>query len=228
MQPPLESPLLERLARAERSAGVWRGVVFGFIAGALFVGLLLVAVVGRAQEIPREAHNYQRDLIREARAVWGLAAPSASFAAQIHQESRWRRDARSPVGAAGLAQFMPSTSAWISGVYRADLGDNAPLDPRWAMRALVIYMRWLHDRVAGLDRCERMAFAMSGYNGGLGWVNRRKAASEYPLICFAATCRINPGITEANQRENERYSERILLTLEPVYAGAGFGLGVCT
>jgi len=67
--------------------------------------------------------------------AWGLEAPVALFAAQVHQESGWREDARSPVGALGLAQFMPGTAAWIAQLYPADLGDAAPLDALGAARS---------------------------------------------------------------------------------------------
>ena len=35
-------------------------------------------------DIPARAGQYRAVLIREARAVWGLDAPTATFAAQIH------------------------------------------------------------------------------------------------------------------------------------------------
>jgi soluble lytic murein transglycosylase-like protein len=77
-------------------------------------------------QIPAQANTYRARLTREARAAWGLEAPGALFAAQVHQESGWREDARSLVGALGLAQFMPGTAAWIARLYPTDLGDAAP------------------------------------------------------------------------------------------------------
>ena len=53
--------------------------------------------------IPRDAVRHQLTLKREAHQVWGLGAPVATFAAQVHQESRWRTNAASPVGARSLA-----------------------------------------------------------------------------------------------------------------------------
>src|SRR5688572_15590130 len=60
------------------------------------VVLLCLACDSLAQ-IPPDAKRYKRDLIRNARAIWGLDAPTSTFAAQIHQESGWRVDAKSPV-----------------------------------------------------------------------------------------------------------------------------------
>ena len=67
--------------------------------------------------VPPEAKQHQRELTRNARAIFGLDAPVSLFAAQIHQESRWKVNAKSHVGGQGLAQFMPSTADWISGAY---------------------------------------------------------------------------------------------------------------
>ncbi|HHK0500736.1 transglycosylase SLT domain-containing protein, partial [Pseudomonas aeruginosa] len=128
--------------------------------------------------IPTAAEQYRRTLVRSAHAEWGLSAPIATFAAQVHQESRWRADARSPVGAQGLAQFMPGTAEWIAGLYPAALGTNQPFNPGWALRALVTYDRWLYDRNQASSECDRWAFVLSAYNGGQGWVNRdRRLAS---------------------------------------------------
>jgi hypothetical protein len=70
------------------------------------------------------------------------------------------------VGAIGMAQFMPSTATWIAGVY-PDLQPPAPTNPAWAMRALTQYDRHLYERIVpAADACERMAFALSQYNGG--------------------------------------------------------------
>ncbi|ECU7995205.1 lytic transglycosylase domain-containing protein, partial [Salmonella enterica subsp. enterica serovar Toucra] len=124
-----------------------------------------------AAEPPTAALKYRSDVIRSARVDWGLNAPVADFAAQLHQESGWNPAARSPVGAQGLAQFMPSTADWLSGLM-PHLAAREPWNPGWAIRALVSYDRWLWQRVVVPDGCERMAMTLSAYNGGLGWVNR--------------------------------------------------------
>lgn len=218
--------IADRMLALARREALWRGILIG-VAVAIVLVALLLPVAGRAQPVPDEARAYQRDLTRAARNVWGVQAPVSTFAAQIHQESRWRADARSPVGASGIAQFMPSTARWIAGVYPAELdGDFA--SPQWGIRALVRYNRFLWDRTTAIDDCERIAFVLAGYNGGEGWVRKRQALSASPQVCLFATCEINPGITAANQRENSGYPKRILLTLEPIYVAEGFGPGACS
>lgn len=171
-------------------------------------------------QVPRTAVQHRLQLTREARAVWGLYAPVPAFAAQIHQESLWRPDARSPVGALGLTQFMPATADWI-GSLDPQLAARTPLNPAWSIRALVVYDRWLWDRIRADDDCEHMAYSLSAYNGGLKWVQRRQKASPTPGVCLGATCALNPGITAANQRENERYPRVILLQHQPLYRAWG-------
>ena len=176
--------------------------------------------------IPRAAHQYQLTLKREAQRVWGLNAPVATFAAQIHQESRWNASARSPVGALGLTQFMPATARWI-GSTDAALASPAPLNPTWAIRALVQYNHWLTERIKATDDCQRMAFVLASYNGGLGWVYKRQARSATPGVCLGATCNINPGVTAASQAENAHYPQVILQRFEPLYEAARWGQGSC-
>lgn len=183
-------------------------------------------------DIPTDARRYQSELTRNARAIWGINAPVATFAAQIHQESTWKTNARSPVGAVGLAQFMPATSQWIAGIYPAELGANQPYNPSWAIRALVQYNHWNWQRIpVTASDCDRMAFTLSAYNGGLGWVQRdRKLAEQRGLDSsryWGQVESVNAGRTPANFRENRGYPDRIIHRWQPLYANAGWGAGVC-
>jgi len=195
--------------------------------------LMLLAICcmpAYAQDIPRDALRYRADLTRNARAVMGMDAPIPLFSAQIHQESAWRLGARSPVGAQGLAQFMPAASEWISGLYPA-LAANEPYNPGWALRALVTYDAWLYERIPAASVCERWAFTLSAYNGGLGWVNRDKklALSQGldPLAWFGSVERVNAGRSAANWHENRQYPQRIIVQHQPKYVAAGWGSKVC-
>ncbi|EAS1642583.1 lytic transglycosylase domain-containing protein [Salmonella enterica] len=179
-----------------------------------------------AAEPPTAALKYRSDVIRSARVDWGLNAPVADFAAQLHQESGWNPVARSPVGAQGLAQFMPLTAAWISGLM-PHLAAREPYNPGWAIRALVSYDRWLWQRVSASDNCERMAMVLSGYNGGLGWVQRdKRLAMQQGLDStrwFGHVATVNSGRSAANWHENRHYPQRILRELAPRYLTWGGG-----
>lgn len=194
---------------------------------AVVLALVFAATAALAQDVPREALRYKRDLLRESRAQWGMDAPVATFAAQIHQESGWRPDAKSKF-AAGLTQFTPDTASWISGVYKDQLGENAPFNPNWAIRALVIYDRHLWERVDGGTECDRMAFTLSAYNGGLGWVYRdqkmAKTAGANPRTYFGQVEKFNSGRGKEFFKENRGYPQRILKTIQPRYDSWGTGI----
>ncbi|MBO2924935.1 transglycosylase SLT domain-containing protein, partial [Pseudomonas asiatica] len=161
------------------------------------VAAILSNVATARADVPTEAQQYRRDLTRIAQAEWGLDAPVATFAAQVHQESRWRFNAKSPVGAQGLGQVMPSTAVWLAELFPDTLGNVEPYNPTWSLMALVSYDRWLADRIKGRNACERHAMVLSSYNGGLGWLIRdRKLASANgadPLVWFGSIERFNAG-----------------------------------
>lgn len=209
--------------------------VVGSSLGWLLLGLALLVASCQpayaADAIPHAAEQHRRTLVRAAHAEWGLHAPIATFAAQVHQESLWRVNARSPVGAQGLAQFMPATAAWMGELYPRSLGPAQPYNPGWALRAMVAFDLWLYEQNQANSECERWAFVLSGYNGGNGWVNRdRRLASAKgadQLAWFDSVERHNAGRSAANFRENRHYPRAILLRWEPLYVAAGWGLGVC-
>jgi len=90
----------------------WRSPISALAWLALAAAALAASCQAHAQGLqpPQAALQYRSLLIRTAHADWGLDAPVAVFAAQVHQESAWRPDAVSHVGAQGLAQFMPAAS----------------------------------------------------------------------------------------------------------------------
>lgn len=174
--------------------------------------------------VPRAALQFRAPLIRTARAVWGMEAPIASFAGQLHQESGWRPDAVSKAGAAGLAQFTPATAKWIAGL-DPELAGNQPFNTAWAMRALVTYDLWLFDRTpAGYSRRDRMWVALRAYNGGLGhWQAEARNAASQARADVDAACGTAKR-ARSHCKENLGYPQRILVVLQPRYASWGPGL----
>ena len=191
--------------------------------------VLAMATWSHAGGIPARAHQYRSALIRCARFEWGLSAPVATFAAQVHQESAWNPDARSPY-ADGLAQFTPATADWLPEV-APQVGKADPFNPGWALRALTAYDLYLWQRVRAVTDCERMAKTLSAYNGGLGWLRRdeRLAAAQGldPARWWNQVAAVNAGRAPWAIKENRAYPHRILLLLEPRYEAAGWGKGMC-
>lgn len=209
-------------------AGFWFaiGVMLAVILGIIGAGTCNAAA---DVTIPRAAQQYRATLVRTAHATWGLDAPVAVFAAQVHTESWWRNDTVSHAGAQGLAQFMPATARWLPSV-APETGKPAPFNPGWSLRALCVYDKWLWDRVAGHSDFERMAFTLSAYNGGLGWVNRdRKKARALGLddrVWFDSVENVNAGRGRAAFAENRQYPRRILKERQRAYIKAGWGRGI--
>lgn len=179
--------------------------------------------------IPRAAIQYRAELVRSARVAWGLDAPIAVFAAQVHTESWWKNDTVSHAGAQGLAQFMPSTARWLPSV-APETGKPAPFNPGWSLRALCTYDKWLWDRTDGATDFERMAFTLSAYNGGAGWVNRdKKLARQRGLDAgrwFGHVATVNAGRRASAWKENRNYPRLILKERQSAYAKAGWGPGI--
>lgn len=116
-------------------------------------------------------------LQRAAKTCAAITAPV--LAAQIQQESNWNPRAVSPVGAQGIAQFMPGT--WTSyGVDGNNDGKRDPLDPADAIPAQAKYMC---DAVAAVQRAklpgDTLDLALASYNAGFGAVERYRGIPPY-------------------------------------------------
>lgn len=214
------------------TANAWmlrRAIIIG--AAMLSLALLCGCTPARAGEIPAAANAHRDLLAREAKMQFGLDAPVARLAAQVHQESAWRADARSPVGAQGLAQFMPETATWISAAYPRQLGAGpAPYSPGWALRALVVYDRHLLLRTAGHTDCDRWWLMLRSYNGGAGHIDAEARNATDPLDRHAVDAACGTARRSARHcPENTSYPRRILLRWEPLYLAAHWpGRPVCT
>ena len=178
-------------------------------------------------QVPADAARYRAELTRAAHSQWGLNAPVAVLAAQVHQESSWNPQAVSRVGARGLAQFMPGTTAWWCERARTKAADCLPNNPTWALRALVGYDRYLYDLTpARFSERDRMWVALRGYNGGLGhWqaeAARTGQASPTREQVDAACGKAKRSTLHCP--ENLGYPHRIMTVLQPRYALWGAGL----
>lgn len=169
---------------------------------------------------PPIARKYRPVLTREWRLTWGLDAPIPIAAAQLEQESGFDPLARSPY-AAGLAQFTPATAAR----FPDENGDVDVYSPDWSMRAQSRYMHALYTRIHYPRECDQMGAALSSYNGGPGWHDKRQLAAADQADFWGSVRTINPGIRPDAQRENEQYPQRIVYERQPKYVA--WGRSIC-
>jgi murein DD-endopeptidase MepM/ murein hydrolase activator NlpD len=155
----------------------------------LFVLLLVVLLGGglvadatgaasgtlRSGTVPAE---YEPLVRRAAGACSGVTAPL--LAAQLHAESGWNPRAVSPVGARGLAQFMPATWAG-EGLDGDGDGIRDPFSPADAIASQASFMCQLLAAVTADQRLtgDRLDLALASYNAGLGAVQRYRGVPPY-------------------------------------------------
>lgn len=145
--------------------------------------------------------RYDRLIRSASERYFGMESDWRWHKARIYVESRFNVKAVSPVGAAGIAQFMSETAM--------DYGARSPadrFDPEWSINAMVHYIKdiWTllesarpdGTNVAAIDR-ERLADA--SYNAGQGRI--LKALKKYGYSWKT----IKPHIPS----ETQSYSERI-------------------
>lgn len=199
------------------------------LAACVVLGVLLTEGRAAAPAPPPQAEPYRRDLVRTARFVFGMSAPVAVLAAQVHQESAWNPTAKSAY-ASGLAQFTPATASDMARLH-PDLRAAAPLDPRWALLALCRYDKALLASASfAATPADRWAFALAAYNGGPGWIPRDRATARALGLdasrWFGHVETVNSGRAAWAWRENRDYPRRILLVHQRLYRSWGPGVGV--
>jgi hypothetical protein len=104
-----------------------------------------------------------RDPIARAALHWNV--PENLLSAQLYAESGFNPFARSPVGALGIAQFMPGTAA--------SYGLDNPFDARSAIDAQAHLM---HDL---LEQFHSYSLALAAYNAGAGAVAGCRCVPPY-------------------------------------------------
>jgi murein DD-endopeptidase MepM/ murein hydrolase activator NlpD len=122
---------------------------------------------------------YEPLVLRAAQTCPGITAPL--LAAQLDAESGWNPRAVSPVGAQGLAQFMPDT--WVGEGLDGD-GDGVrdPFNPADAIASQASFMCKLLAAVTAdsILAGDRLDLALAAYNAGLGAVRRHDGVPPYP------------------------------------------------
>ncbi|MCM0018443.1 MAG: transglycosylase SLT domain-containing protein [Tagaea sp.] len=137
-----------------------------FALAALLAGL--VASPASAQRFP---DRYDPAIEAAARHYWP-GVPWRLWKAQLWQESGLRADAVSPVGAKGIAQFMPAT--WAEITRAMGRTDVHPFLAEPAIEAGAFYMAQLrrHWQRQGAGAADTHRLAQASYNAGQGSIRR--------------------------------------------------------
>lgn len=211
---------------------LWRRAAAYTLLVAGLVIMLFGASAAHAQTVQVPDVDARIRLLVEQAAAdeWGVDASPARLAAQLYQESGWNTHAHSPVGAEGLAQFMPSTGRWLAQQF-PEIGAYDPWDAAWSARAAAVYDHWLLQRNPGAGSCSSWAFAFSAYNGGETLLHKEQGIAiqhgKDGKRWFGNTANYSAR-APANWRQNRDYVHRILIVLEPAYIRAGWsGTAVC-
>lgn len=153
--------------------GSWPALAALVLLGVGTVGTITLnadpSCADRAEAIPQ---GWDDDVVRTAQTS---GFPPDVVAAQLDVESRWDPEAVSPVGAEGLAQFMPET--WE--LY----GEGEITDPEASIRAQGHYLRDLRGMVAELepaDEEEEIELVLAAYNAGPTVVLDEGGVPAYP------------------------------------------------
>ena len=127
---------------------------------------------------------------------------------QCWQESRFKTEAISPVGAMGLCQFMPGTWNQVAG--ELDFPANASaFAPELSIEAAAYYMGRLRAQwSAPRPETDRHSLALASYNSGLGNIlaaqTKCDGANGYQQIIHCL-----PQVTGAHSRETINYVDHV-------------------
>ena len=134
--------------------------------------------------------------------------------AQGIAESNLNPKAKSPVGAMGLMQLMPKTSAECA---RALYLPNLPWDPQTNIHFGAFYLKRMWSIFAAETGMERLRFAFGAYNAGAGnIIKAQQVASQrgLPTDTWASIAHCLPSVTGRHAKETIGYVARI----ERIYA----------
>lgn len=127
------------------------------------------------------------------------------YKAQLWQESRLKYDAVSPVGARGLAQFMPATWADV----QRELGIKGSPHDEIAIEAGAYYMAKLRRSwKAERPEWDRHSLALASYNAGTGNILRAQRLCKMPAL-YAEIMQCLPRVTGRYAAETQHYAPAI-------------------
>ncbi len=159
------------------------------------------------------------DAIKQHHTHFGLPLDWRMLKAQLVAESGLNPTAKSPVGALGLAQFMPKT--WDEVMKGLGLPADTPrTDTDTSIKACAYYMRSLFGKwKAPRPEIDRYCLALASYNAGMGNILKAQklATEKHP---FATVIAQLPHVTgNDNARQTQAYVARTLAVYHTLVTG---------
>jgi len=130
------------------------------------------------------------------------------FKAQLQAESNLNPKAVSPVGARGIAQFMPKT--WEEWSAKTGYKGASANDPYAAIPVAAQYMAYLIKQWSSpRPDIDRYCLALASYNAGLGNILEAQRKRSGALL-YAEIMKGLPEVTGQHSKETITYVKRIL------------------
>ncbi len=150
--------------------------------------------------------RYDQD-IKSAVLKWWPGHDWLWWKAQLYQESLLNPAAVSPVGARGLAQFMPGTWADMCG--RLKWGTVSPHVAKYSIEAGAYYMaRLVKGWSSKRPVMDRWDLARASYNAGMGNLIKAQKVQGGAML-YADIIKGLPQVTGHHSRETITYVQRI-------------------
>ncbi len=149
--------------------------------------------------------------IKKSQERWAPAYPSWKRGkAQLIQESGLRPDVCSAVGACGLGQFLPGTWADVGMSLGGSTAAQLRFDPDMSIERYWYYQGRLYNQWRSPRPVEdRVSFAESSYNAGLGWILKAQALCNNAALWADVVPKCLPAVTGDHAAETIGYTTRI-------------------
>jgi len=153
--------------------------------------------------------NQYDDLIFKSATHKALPYDWRLWKAQVRQESQFNPLVCSPVGALGLAQFMPKT--WTEWSKKAGYEGCDPTDPEASVMSGALYMRYLWGEWSSpRPEMDRICLAMASYNAGLGSILKAQKLADMAKNYKDIIAKLHEVTGNKNAHETITYVKRIL------------------
>lgn len=166
---------------------------------------LAVAMISSSAFGAANTTTHDRHFKKYSRRFFAHGVDWQWFKCQAIAESSLNKKAISPVGARGLMQLMPATSAEMA--RRLGVPDR-PMSPRYAIMMGIAYDRRMYSIWKAEKGVERLRYMFASYNAGAGNIIKAQRIAPCPerWKCIA---HVLPRITGRHAQETITYVTRI-------------------